>query len=724
MAEHCREVEKLSAQFARAFGSEDWARFMGLLHDYGKARPSFQAKLAKETGYDPTARNSGDTQHSIAGAVAAMDALGSAGLIAAYVIAGHHAGLADWQGGPGSLVQRLKNRIPLEEAALYIPWELTAPAQPTSPPPGEADPALWIRMLFSCLVDADRLNTEGFMTPDKAAARKNYPSLAELQPFLNKHLSKLVADADPTPINEIRKQILHQCRAKAVEEPGLFSLTVPTGGGKTLSSLAFALDHAKAKRLDRIIYVIPYTSIIEQTVNTFRQVFQPLGDVVIEHHSNMDPDKGDKLDTGQDDQISLNDLASENWDGPLIVTTAVQFFESLFAAKPTRCRKLHNIVNCVVVLDEVQLLPPRFLKPILHVLDDLHRHYGTTIVLCTATQPCLAGINSLDFKFKGLPGAREMVNDPEGLHRQLKRVEVKLPHDLNAATPLEEIAKRMAAEGQSCLTVVNTRKQARELFELLPEDAFHLSAQMCGQHRSEVIDQIRERLADEELVLVVSTQLIECGVDLDFPVVYRALAGLDSLAQAAGRCNREGKLNNGQGKGLLHVFIPPGGQPPGHLSQAADATRSVLIDRPADCFHPDLFRRFFRHLFWTKGEELDAEGIMGLLAPDAKARFSFRTAARKFRIIDNNDVSVVTMHGQGEELIEQLRRQGPDRDLFRRMQRYTVNLPHWLATPMINRGDLEEVFGVTVQNSSLIYNPFKGLLTEPDSVSDPNYFTL
>ena len=327
------------------------------------------------------------------------------------------------------------------------------------------------------------------------------------------------ANAPSTTVNRIRAEVLRQCRDKAPKPPGLFSLTVPTGGGKTLSSLAFALEHAARHGKRRVIYAIPYTSIIEQTANIFRDIFS---DAVVEHHSNLDPDR----------ETVKSRLATENWDAPVIVTTNVQFFESLFAAKISRCRKLHNIVNSVVVLDEAQLLPPEFLQPILDVMNLLVRHYGVTFVLSTATQPALGTLQTFQRTIRGLDRVHELIDDPDALYRDLERVTVAMPRDFHQTQDWDDIAQQMQ-QHPSVLMVVNSRADARELHRRMPTGTLHLSALMCGEHRSWVIADIKRRLQTGEAVRVVSTQLVEAGVDVDFPVVYRALAGLDSIAQAA-----------------------------------------------------------------------------------------------------------------------------------------------------------------------------------------------
>jgi CRISPR-associated endonuclease/helicase Cas3 len=551
-------------------------------------------------------------------------------------------------------------------------------------------------------VDADFLDTEQFMSPDKTALRGQYPALAELEPRFEAYMTVLAARADDTPVNRIRALVLDCCRNAAERTPGLFSLTVPTGGGKTLASLAFALRHARHHGKRRIFYVIPYTSIIEQTADVFRGVFGE--DAVLEHHSNLDSEQ----------ETPRSRLACENWDSSLIVTTNVQFFESLFAARPSRTRKLHNIINSVVILDEAQLLPPEFLTPILGAIRELSRHYGVSFVLCTATQPALASRRSFDFAFDGLDDVREIVGDPAAvreLHAQLRRVEVALPEDLQAPTSWEALAAELEIFPRA-LCIVDRRDDARILHRLLPAGTVHLSGLMCGQHRAEVIATIKRRLNAGDPIRVVSTQLVEAGVDLDFPVVYRALAGLDSIAQAAGRCNREGRLFN---LGRVVVFVPPTQPPVGHLRQACDAGRQVLQRRPPDPLAPELFAEYFQSLYWRKSaERLDSKEIMALLKNNQRLEFSFRTAAERFQLIPETQAPVIVRYGDSERWLARLARPGDDLDrkTLRQLQRYVVNIPRRVHQRLLADGAIEERRpGVYVQVAPL-YDPDVGLRVE------------
>ncbi len=721
LAAHLRAVAGLAAQCADSYGAE-WARLAGLWHDLGKYRPGFQRYLRAASGAEAENAHiegsAGRVSHSTAGALLACERFGTAGRVLAYLIASHHAGLYDWNSDESSLEARLASeasRAELAEALAQVPPEILDHGgfvpNLRAIPGGSAGFALWLRMLFSALVDADFLDTEAFMDEGKAAARGGWPDFGALRTAFDAHMAGLAADAPDTPVNRLRARILAQCRAKAAEKPGHFSLTVPTGGGKTLAAMAFALDHALIHGQRRIIYVIPYTSIIEQTADVFRRIF---GDAVIEHHSNAESDPSR--------ENLRSRLACENWDAPIVVTTSVQFFESLFAARTSRCRKLHNIVGSVVVLDEAQLLPPEFLKPILGVLNLLTRHYGVTVVLSTATQPALARQEYFDSQrnLEGLDDVRELmqggpqVETPDELYRDLKRVNVRLPADWQKRTAWEELVAELTAH-ESVLAIVNTRRHAAALHALLPEGTLHLSALMCGAHRADVIATIKARLKAGEPTRVVSTQLVEAGVDLDFPVVYRALAGLDSIAQAAGRCNREGRLS---GLGEVVVFVPPEDAPPGLLLKGQQACTTVLYGHAGDALDRRLFEPYFQHFYSQRDRDKEKE-IECLLTLNSKTlSINFRSAAGKFRLIDDADQASVIVryrgpHGQDatvDQRLAQLRRDGAERWLLRALQRYTVSIRQRDAQRLLAQGDIAELLpGLFVQVSDVLYDAVLGL---------------
>jgi CRISPR-associated endonuclease/helicase Cas3 len=731
LEEHLWAVAQRAGQSALRFQSSDWARLAGLWHDLGKYRTGFQAYIRQVNGQNAhiEGRVAGrEKTHSAAGALWAIRSLGErhgprgelAARVLAYLIASHHAGLYDWDGGLDARLAESDSYIELTEALAANPPRIVLDGGDFVPdlraiPGGSAGFALWVRMLFSCLVDADFLDTEAFFDQAKPDARAGFPGIDAMLAVFDAHMALLASKAAPTRVNELRAEILAQCCDKAVLTPGFFSLTVPTGGGKTLSSLAFALRHASLHGKRRIIYAIPYTSIIEQTADIFRDVFKALGDeVLIEHHS--------QADTDAKSETSRSRLACENWDAPLIVTTNVQLFESLFAAKTSRCRKLHNIVDSVIVLDEAQQLPPEFLQPILDVLNLLVKHYGVTVVLCTATQPALSSTRYFDASrdLRGLDNVREIIDNPDSLYAQLKRVKVELPPDWNTPMSWESVAQSLAAE-DCVLAIVNTRKAARALHRLMPPGTIHLSALMCGAHRTAVIDTIKDRLKakregyDDEPLRVISTQLVEAGVDLDFPVVWRALAGLDSIAQAAGRCNREGRIEEG---GRVVVFVPPEPLPLGLLRKAGNACVSTLHGEYEEPLARDMFARYFRQLYHAT--DLDANGIAPLLKVEPSTLgVQFRSAAQAFRLIDDDDsASVVVRYAAKRDeldmLVNTLKREGPQRWLMRKLQRYTINIKKREADKLIGRGlSLSPSMpGLYLQDADGLYDDDLGFLLQ------------
>ena len=745
LSDHLKKTATRAGKFADEFGNSDWAYLMGLWHDIGKFHPRWQRYIRLRSGYDQEAHIEcapGRINHSTAGAVHVFNVLAKAHPIArifGYAIAGHHAGLSDWYpddaGGDlqsrvfdpltGSLRAEELNEIKKNPEA----QELMAAPLPRSVPvfikKGQTESKdenrhMWIRMLFSCLVDADYLDTEEFMDQARSDERKGYPTLAELKEKFDSFMDVKVSKATGSPINLKRKWVLEQCREKSALPPGFFSLTVPTGGGKTLSSMAFALGHALEHGKSRVIMAIPYTSIIEQTAKVLKFGTDTVGsfqeikkepylfgeEPVIEHHSNLDPDR----------ETAKNRLASENWDAPIIVTTNVQLFESLFASRPSSCRKLHNIVNSVVILDEAQMLPPEYLKPILSALNVLVEDYGVTVLFCTATQPAFSGtVGSSQTKFEGIPRCTEIIEDPESLYRDLKRVEIQFP-DPGKVSTWEEVSEALK-KFEQVLCIVNTRRDCRDLHQLMPEGTVHLSALMCAEERSEVISDIKRKLAEGKPVKVISTQLVEAGVDIDFPVVYRAMSGIDSIAQAAGRCNREGKLCE-QGKiGKVIVFFPPKQSPPGLLRKSEDASRMLIRNGSIHEFNSGLFQDYFR-CYFASINDLDKPDFEGKLRREAdEFKFQFRTFSREFNLIDDARQKPVIVWYKGRtidsrEIIEELKRFGPNKSRLRKLQRFTVNIPYPFWRKFSDFGYIEEVHGFSVQAGDGLYKPKYGLLWE------------
>ncbi|HHM4662111.1 TPA: CRISPR-associated helicase Cas3', partial [Pseudomonas aeruginosa] len=600
-----------------------------------------------------------------------------------------HAGLANGReaGERTALADRLKGvdlprLLETWHAEIELPDRLQPP--PLKPRPGRGffQLAFLGRMLFSCLVDADYLDTEAFY--DRTEGRRSLreqarPSLAELRAALDGHLAEFKGD---TLVNLLRGEILAGVRGKANEQPGLFSLTVPTGGGKTLASLAFALDHALAHGLRRVIYVIPFTSIVEQNAAVFRRALGALGEqAVLEHHSAFVDERRQSLEARK----KLN-LAMENWDAPIVVTTAVQFFESLFADRPARCRKLHNIAGSVVILDEAQTLPLKLLRPCVAALDELALNYRCSPVLCTATQPAL---QSPDF-VGGLQDVRELAPEPGRLFRELERVRVQALGSLEDAALTEQISRR-----DQVLCIVNNRRHARALYESLAElpGARHLTTLMCAKHRSQVLAEVRQLLITGEPCRLVATSLIEAGVDVDFPVVLRAEAGLDSIAQAAGRCNREGRRPLAESEVLVFSTANSDWAPPEELKQFAQAAREVMRLHPDDCLSMAAIERYFRLLYWQKGaEELDAGNLLGLIEIGRLDSLPYETLASKFRMIDSLQLPVIIpFDDEARAALRELEFVDGCATIARRLQPYLVQMPRKGYQALQDAGAIQSV---------------------------------
>ncbi len=711
LEDHLSSVAQMAAKFATVFQGQEWANAAGGLHDTGKCIQSFQDYLER-VSRDADQGPSG-IDHSSAGARVAVDKAPYLGKILAYVIAGHHAGLPNGSGGGPSLEKRLTKEI--SDCAFELAKGVQVPNSHSfridcddsgNPRRLGSQLSFFVRMLFSCLVDADRLDTEAFMDPQRFAHRDHNLNMADLASRFFPKLETLISQATSTRVNRLRQNILNECMESAQLDPGLFSLTVPTGGGKTLSSLAFALKHAQNFGQRRIIYVMPYMSIIEQNAAVFRSFLGE--DAVLEHHSSLDFDAGEEQ---EDSAAHWSKLAAENWDAPLVATTAVQFFESLFSARPGKCRKLHNVAGSVVVLDEAQMLPRHLLIPCLEVLQELTANYGVSVLLCTATQPALS--QREDF-VQGLNGVREIVADPQALHSELKRVQVENLGELTDA----ELADQLASHEQ-VLCVTNTRGHAREIYEILSREAdsvYHLSATMCPVHRREKLAEIHHALQAGECCRVVSTQLVEAGVDIDFPVVYRAATGIDSMAQAAGRCDREGKLTQqyGSAAGRVYVFYPEKGIPPGHFRITADIAREVLRQYQ-DVLDPEAVEMYFRHLFWQAGQELDKNQILYLLEEDARnGNIPFRKIDSLFQMIEEEKKSIVVpMDNEAEEMVQSLRYVNHPGALLRRLQPYIVQVHGRWFHHLVSGGAVEIVReSVPVLLNMDIYSPDLGLCPE------------
>lgn len=726
---HLRRTAVLACRFTRAFGLESWGVAAGLLHDLGKYAPAFQRRLRQQ---GPRC------DHSTAGAIEAQDRYGEMGLLLAYGIAGHHAGLPD--GGSrqeADLAVRLQERTLLKQASAWqqdkhhLP--LPAPAQLL----GELERllsrgqgneassayrfAFLIRMVFSALVDADFIATERVMDPvGRAQARRHpLPGPAALAPILRDWLATRFAGADG-PLAAHRAEILAACRQRAADPPGVFSLAVPTGAGKTLASLSFALEHAARHGHRRVIYAIPFTSIIDQTADVFRDALAAAGaDVVLEHHSAADIPGNRQPEEGQGgEQIGPHrlHLATENWDAPLVVTTNVQLFESLHASRTSRCRKLHNLAGSVIVLDEVQALPTECLAPCLAALRELVLRYGVTLVLCSATLPNMQPPKS---PAVWLPPATDIVPPSPARAAAFRRVVVERRETISDTALVADL---MAVDQVLC--IVDARRHAADLFRLLPKDGdrFHLSAAMCPAHRRAVLANIRARLAAGQPCRLIATRVIEAGVDISFPMVWRAMAGIDSIVQAAGRCNREGGAT--LGRFVLFESDRTDAVPASlvDLRRRREDAQAILSDPATDPLAPDSVAQFFqRHLSGKAGD--DAECWQRLSKAKVHA-IPFRTVAEKFRMIDADTATLLVGYGDGPALIAKLtealerQRQGLQptlpRDLLRQLQAYAVacyGLDRLAATGSVVALDPQKRFHAITTGYDL-YDPDLGLAPE------------
>lgn len=683
LEDHLTRVAAIAGRNARYFNAEPLAALCGLLHDLGKYTDEFARRLEGGKRVD----------HATAGAKVAVEKWPFIGKLLAYVVAGHHAGLAngiDPGDGRASLKERLGREIPELDAVwkeeIGLPRQLRFPAFTPVEDMQGFQTVFLVRMLYACLVDADYLDTERFYLEleGKRQQRDEQTTLLALRERLDHYLQDLLAKhahCAPESVNGLRRRILKHARTQARLEPGLFSLTVPTGGGKTLTSMAFALDHAIAHQQRRVIYVIPFTSIIEQNARVFRDLFSELGEeVVLEHHSTFD-DSGFGWREETKDKLRL---AMENWDAPVVVTTAVQFFESLFADRASKCRKLHNITGSVIILDEAQMLPQKLLRPTMAAIDELGRNYRCSIVLCTATQPALHA----DEFHNGFVKVREIAPDPPQLYRQLDRVSVR---HIGVQTD-EQLAERLRGNRQ-ILLIVNNRRHARSLYNSIGEcdGVFHLTTLMCAKHRKAKLEQIRRRLHCKETCRVVSTSLIEAGVDVDFPLVMRAESGLDAIAQAAGRCNREGKQSKAASEVL--IFSTPDWPAPPELAQQAASMRTVLRNHKGDLLAPEAIKAYFQDLFWHDQEQLDTKRLLKLHRDHHKhLSFPFQTIASEYRIIESfMRPLIIPFDKEAERWIERLHHAEFAGMIAKHLQPYLVQVPEQVFHSLLASGAIAEV---------------------------------
>ena len=645
--EHLEGTAKLSGEFAEKFGKQDWGYCCGMLHDIGKYSIDFQKRILGENNYR--------VDHSTAGARVCLEKGGKYSFLE-YCIAGHHAGLPNYGNNYDESTDSTLSGRRLKKLSDYQAYqtEIEVPAINSMPIDlkrtvnPDFSLSVFMRMIYSCLVDADFLDTEAFMKEGKQG-RNSGENIEILFKKLENYISGWLKNQDIDTVNGRRTEILKNCLEMGKTEKGLFRLTVPTGGGKTVASLAFALRHALENKMDRIIYVIPYTSIIEQNAKVFRDI---LGEGnVLENHCNVDYESSEELLPMQ--------LASENWDKPIVVTTNVQFFESLFANKSSKCRKLHNIANSVIIFDEAQMLPNDYLKPCVAMIEELINSYQVSAVLCTATQPALASF------FHERISAKELCPRMEEQFEFFKRTVFE-----NVGVLTEnDLIQRLETEYHA-LCIVNTKKRAQRIYKQLEGDGvYHLSTSMYPKHRRRILREIRERLQKNKKCILISTSLVEAGVDLDFQSVYRELAGVDSMIQAAGRCNREGLRPEKESK--VYIFQFEGKENVLGQRQQIDVAKSVIADN-RDISDMESITQYFEMLYHIKGDSLDKKKILDEFQ---NKRYNFAKVGKEFKLIEQNTRTIfINYETEANETLCLLKERGFTRSGMRKASQYCITV--------------------------------------------------
>lgn len=745
--QHLLSVSDITGQLANKIGLKEAGELIGLLHDFGKYSQSFQNYIQSATEIlnpdldddfvDANALK-GKIDHSSAGAQwiwqqlsPRLNGLGAlCAQVMALCVASHHSGLIDClkpEGADGFMDRMKKSdeNTHLSECKLNADTLILDKASAIADTPLLKNMCMqlqavlrpeqhnqiisekikcfylgfWTRLLFSCLIDADRIDSADFERPLNKKHRRNSPVNWSLA--VDRVESFVDALKVRHKVDEIRRDISDRCKAKASGTQGIYTLTVPTGGGKTYASLRFALHHAQAHGLDRIIYIVPYTTIIEQNAKAIRAVVEREGDDfpwVLEHHSNLEPEQ----------QTWRSKLVAENWDSPIVLTTMVQFLETLFSGGTRGVRRMHQLANSVIVFDEIQTLPINCTHLFCNALNFLATHTKTTAVLCTATQPLLHRLKNTEKGQLFIPVENELVHDVDRLFQQLERVKIKNKVRVNGWSK-QEIAKLALdelSEKGSCLVIVNTKAWAQKLYEACTkeveeESIFHLSTSQCPAHRQIILAQVRSRLDHNLPVLCISTQLIEAGVDVDFASVIRFLAGLDSVAQAAGRCNRNGERDISE----VHLLNPD--QEPidtlVDIKVGQQKMRRILGESADDdLLTPAVMEKYFDYYFYSRAEEMDyqlsekqaarTDSLLNLLSDNPKniisnrqsalpmLRQSFMTAGKAFKAIDAPTESVIVPYGEGKQLIIDLGDQESDFDvaryytLLKKAQKFSVNV--------------------------------------------------
>ena len=668
LKDHLISTAEKAKSFADKWNAGEIAYIAGLTHDLGKYSNQFQEYLLGKGS---------SVEHSISGAYFLAENYKKFGPILAIMIAGHHAGLHNLADIKGKINIKKKKDFIQESIDNYNKYLDIPDLNFNNLNIDLGDPLeveFFIRMVFSTIVDADYLDTEAHFDINRHLLRELNNSLEDLWTDFENDQQRLINNSEDTYVNKIRKKIYRSIINNADRDNDFFSMTVPTGGGKTRSGLGFALKHAVYNNMERVIVVIPYTNIIEQTANEYRKI---LGEnCVLEHHSNFNYESDDEKE-------SKIKLATENWDMPVIVTTSVQFFESIFASRTSKTRKLHNIANSIIIFDEVQTLPPGYLRSIMQIMKQLVKNYNSSIVFSTATQPAFKDREG----FNGIKDIKELAPEPEETYKKLNRVKYNFDY-LNKKMSWSEVADKMLEKSQA-LAVVNTRDDARELFSILKKrnivNIFHLSTYMCAAHRKKVLAKVKEKLSNSASCYLVSTQLIEAGVDIDFPLVLRAISPLDSIVQAAGRCNREGNLEAGE----VIIFEPKDLKLPKGVYKTATGITKLFLDNPDNLQKPDIFFDYFNRLY--SDVNLDKKDIQEL-----RKSLNYRKVASEFKLIPDDTVNVII---ENNDLVDELpvningikKKEFISREEWRKLQPYLVSIRKYKINDLRKEGLISEL---------------------------------
>ncbi|MFW6029041.1 MAG: CRISPR-associated helicase Cas3' [Halanaerobiales bacterium] len=697
---HLESTAQLAYEFTEKWSMGDLGYIAGLIHDLGKYSDAFQNYLKN---------SSPGVEHAIAGAVyLTKNKVTKYAQLITFIIAGHHAGLHNLTDLKSSLKNKSDKDFVSESISRFkenFSFAFENKNKMKIDINNQLELEFFIRMMFSALVDADFLDTERHFDINKHMLRNegNY-NLNKLWHTFDADQKILERKAGNKELNIIRNNIYNCVLDKAEDENKFYSLTVPTGGGKTRTGLGFALKHAVYNNMDRIIVVIPYTNIIEQTAKVYKKILG--NENVLEHHTTFKFNENENKNN-----IGKIKLATENWDMPVVVTTSVQFFESIFSHKVSKIRKIHNLANSIIMFDEVQTLPPEFLQSILQVLKQLVDNYNSSIIFSTATQPAFTNRKG----FKGISDVQELVHQPKKLYEKLSRVKYDLKY-INKKVSWEKVADIMVKNKQA-LTIVNTKEDAKQLFSILNKEVeiidniYHLSTYMCSEHRSLILEEVKEKLDNDERCYLVSTQLIEAGVDIDFPLVLRAMAPLDCIVQAAGRCNREAKLD----KGRVVIFTPEENNLPRGIYKTATGKSKLFLDNPDRLQTPEVFNDYFDILY--RDVNLDKKEINEL-----RKKFNYRDVSRRFKIIPDNTVSVII---ENNHIIDELpvnlngikEKEFISREEWRQLQPYVISVYDYKVIELKNEGLIYELLeDIYVWTGK--YDKKEGIVMEDYSISD------